>query len=76
MVLVTEVALAGEVIVAVIVGIIIVAVGERKKVVIAVVTVVMAILHLQHFGFWGCIDLLYLQEFFLFLCMVAVNLCF
>ena len=75
MVLVTEVALAGEVIIAVIVGIIVVTVGERKKVVVAVVTGV-TILHLWRLHYWGCVVLFYLRNFFLFLCMVAVNVNF
>jgi len=76
MVLVAEVALAGEVIIAVVVGIIVVAVGERKKVVVAVVTGVMAILCLRRLHYRGCVVLLYLQNFFLFLCTVAVNINF
>ena len=67
MVLVAEVALAGKVIVAI---------GERKKVVVTVVTGVAAILRLWQLHYWGCVVLFYLQNFFLFLCVVAVNVDF
>jgi len=75
MVLVAEVALAGEVVITVIIGIVVVAVGERKKVVVAVVTGVAAILRLRLLRYWGCVVLLYLRNF-LFLCAVAVNIDF
>jgi len=39
---------------------VIVAVGERKKVVVAVVTSVTAILRLQQLHYWSCVILLYL----------------
>jgi len=76
MVLVAEVALAGEVVIAVVIRIIIITVGERKKVVVAVVTGVAAILCLWRLCYWGCVVLLYLRNFFLFLCAVAVNINF
>ena len=74
--MVAEVALVARVVVAVVVGIVVVAVGERKKVVVAVVTGVAAILHLRRLRYRGCVVLLYLRNLFLFLCAMAVNVDF